>query len=322
MERPQNVPAEAIFNNDDNQWELGVKNSEGRKIGEWKYWWGTTGHLCCQAFSEEAIDVLSYTRFHPDGTYSQKGTLINGVPDGLVYYQKSEHETTELILTEPQYANVFRVICQVDNGVGIWWQYYDKDNAPVDLSGSLVTTEEQLAGNFSGHQLTHEFVQLLSFEQQYGREVFAEGFSFMTDCEYAITSWSENKAFLQHMMPFASANGSGSTYALWDEGKGKTLTGMPVVVFGDEGGVHIVARNILALMQLLTYDTEISVGHDEVYFYKDEEEHTESEFAQSYKDWLKENFELDVVTEPAAIIKAAQEEYKASFDTWFKQYYE
>jgi hypothetical protein len=103
MKKPQNVPAEAEFNSTDNQWELGAKNSEGKKIGEWKYWWATTGHFCCHTFLDETINILTYTRFHPDGTYSQKGTLINGVLEGTTYYQKSENKTTELALTEPLY---------------------------------------------------------------------------------------------------------------------------------------------------------------------------------------------------------------------------
>lgn len=36
------------------------------------------------------VRPLTYTRFHPDGTYSQKGTLVNDVLEGTIDYQKSD----------------------------------------------------------------------------------------------------------------------------------------------------------------------------------------------------------------------------------------
>ena len=96
---------------------------------------------------------------------------------------------------------------------------------------------------------------------------------------------------------------------------------MPILVFGDEGGVHIVADNILQLMQLLTYDVEISVDFDDAYFYKDEDDYEESEDHQKYKLWLKNNFQLDPIEDPEIIIKASQDKYKALFDDWFALYY-
>lgn len=155
----------------------------------------------------------------------------------------------------------------------------------------------------------------------YGAELYAQGFSLTSGDESAIATWSKDKDFLKRLMPFASANGSGSVYGVWDDGKGKSINQMPVVVFGDEGGVHIVAKNILQLMQLLIYDAEISVGDDKAYFYKDEDEPDESPHAQSYRHWMKETFNLDDINDPDEIVKSAQDEFKASFDAWFNQYY-
>ncbi|SEW34701.1 hypothetical protein SAMN05428988_4192 [Chitinophaga sp. YR573] len=183
------------------------------------------------------------------------------------------------------------------------------------------TPAEEFASNFHGNKLPDELSLLFEFEQEHGTESYSECFYLDSDGESALSSWSTDKGFLKMLMPFAVANGSGSVYAFWDEGKGKSLKEMPVVVFGDEGGVHVVGKNILELMQLLTYDTEISVYHDEAYFYKDEEEYQESEYAEAYKNWLKETFNINPVDKPGEIIKSAQDEFKALFDVWFAQYY-
>ncbi|SFE42915.1 hypothetical protein SAMN05518672_10693 [Chitinophaga sp. CF118] len=183
------------------------------------------------------------------------------------------------------------------------------------------TKSEKFASNFHGNKLPEELSALFEFEQEYGTESYSQCFYLDSDGESAISSWSTDKDFLKMLMPFAVANGSGSIYVFWDDGKGKSLKEMPVVVFGDEGGVHIVAKNILELMQLLTFDHEISVYHDEAYFYKSEDDDEESEYAQVYKDWLKETFNIDAIDKPDVIIKTAQDEFKASFGAWFAQYY-
>jgi len=176
--------------------------------------------------------------------------------------------------------------------------------------------------NFN-NQITNELTLFFEINDELGFENYSQGFGLYRDDKIGIATWSKDKDFLDKLMPFAQANGTGSMYALWDDSKNKSLNELPVVVFGDEGGYHIVAKNITELMQLLTFDSEISVDHEEVYFYKDEDDYEESENLSEYKNWLKENFNLDSVEEEeaTAIIEAAQEEYKEDFDQWFSQYY-
>lgn len=180
-------------------------------------------------------------------------------------------------------------------------------------------TLEDFKKNFND-QITNEFALLFHINDKLGFENYSQGFGLYEDDKSGISSWSEDPDFLDKLMPFAQANGSGSMYVLWNNGSGNSLSNLPVVVFGDEGGYHIVAKNILEFMQLLTYDTEISVDHEEVYFYKDED-YEESENLQKYINWLKENFNLDPIEETEPILQNAQEEYKADFDKWVSQYY-
>lgn len=72
---------------------------------------------------------------------------------------------------------------------------------------------------------------------------------------------------------------------------------MPIIVFGDEGGVHIVAQNIVQLLHLLTFDCEISVNWDEAYFYKDEEEHEDNDDWAEFAKWIQGDFGLAAITD-------------------------
>ena len=174
--------------------------------------------------------------------------------------------------------------------------------------------------NFEGFEMPKELILLNEFDNN-ASDYYSESFELVLGSKSGIATWSENKEFLDRLMPFAQANGSGSTYALWDDSESKELVNLPVVVFGDEGGCHIVAENILGLLQLLTFDTEISVDHGEISFYKDEEDYEESENLSLYTNWLKENFNLDPINHPEEIINKAQEKYKEKFDNWVRKYY-
>lgn len=173
--------------------------------------------------------------------------------------------------------------------------------------------------NFKNYTIPTELIFLKYFQDRLPE--YSEGFYLLVDDKSGIKTWSENQDFLDRLMPFAQANCSGSTYGIWNDGTDKPLNQLPIVVFGDEGGVHIVAENILQLMQILTFDTEISVDFDQAYFYKDEDDYEESEDNSSYKNWLKENFQLDPIADPDKIIEKAQEKYKVAFDNWFGQFY-
>ncbi|MGV3611375.1 MAG: hypothetical protein ACO1N0_10525 [Fluviicola sp.] len=176
--------------------------------------------------------------------------------------------------------------------------------------------------NLGVSELPVELEKLIQFQnEQSDFECYSEGFGLQIDDKSGIDSWSKDEAFLERLFPFAQANGTGSVYAFWNEGSSNDLSEFPIVVFGDEGGVHVIAENFLALMQLLTFDSEISVYHDEVYFYKEEDESEESEDHAAYVLWLKENFNLDPLSETETLVQRAQKKYKSAFDTWFANYY-
>lgn len=172
--------------------------------------------------------------------------------------------------------------------------------------------------NFNDYDLTSELTDLKYFQDKHLN--YSDGFYLLADDKTGIKTWSEDKSFVDRLMPFAQANGSGSIYAIWNDGTNNKINELPIVVFGDEGGVHIVAENIFQLMQILTFDTEIMVDFDQASFYKDEHAYKESKQNSLYKNWLKENYKLDPVIDPNKIIVGAQNKHKVAFDNWFRQY--
>jgi hypothetical protein len=176
------------------------------------------------------------------------------------------------------------------------------------------------AKNFDGHPVPPALAQLLAFQEKTGFEEYAEGFGLYEDDKSGLRhGWSDTPAFLEKLLPFAQANGSGSFYALWKHNDDTPLADLPVVVFGDEGGEHIVAANIPEFLRLLTIDAEPMI-YEGVSYYKDPEDDNESAYAEDYRNWLKEHFALEPLEEADDIIAPAQERYQAAFDEWKGQY--
>ncbi len=175
--------------------------------------------------------------------------------------------------------------------------------------------------NWGPTAIPTELEKLIYFQTHISApEFYSQGFAVTIDDKLGLKSWSEEPSFLDKLFPFAQANGSGSFYAIWDDGTTKPISEMPIVVFGDEGGTHVVAENILQLLHLITFDTEISVDLEEAYFYKSED-YEESRDLNKFLKWLQENYGLTQTLDPSEIIASAQEKYKEPFDKWFEQYY-
>jgi hypothetical protein len=173
----------------------------------------------------------------------------------------------------------------------------------------------------TAHPPVLDVERLRDFDAQLGSVFFSDGFELIDydDVSY-VDSWSSDPEFLARIVPFAQANGSGSVYALWRADEQAELSAAPVVVFGDEGGVHVVAGNVQALLRLLALDTEISVDWQRVYFWRDEEEeHCPGH--DRYLAWLAESgltpADADDGDETGhGLLAQAQESHGAAFKQW------
>ncbi|MFD8228514.1 hypothetical protein ACFV16_30695 [Streptomyces massasporeus] len=161
---------------------------------------------------------------------------------------------------------------------------------------------------------------LKDLQDRIGFENYADGFGLLEwESTSELAHWSENPEFTARLIPFAQANGSGSFYALWRHDDQADLTALPVVVFGDEGGVHVVARNVQELFQLIGFDSEIMVGWDEVSFWRDSEEPHTAGHAE-YTAWLEQHFGLPVAEDPEAVVTTAQAEFGQQFTDWARPF--
>ena len=105
MDKPAGVPEEAVFHEEWGEWILGEER-DGKSVGTWRQWHATQGHLTCVDEYDAQGQLKFVTRFHPDGTYSQKVPHEAGKPHGVGQYQGSHRPTDERVL-EPMPDCVF-----------------------------------------------------------------------------------------------------------------------------------------------------------------------------------------------------------------------
>ena len=173
--------------------------------------------------------------------------------------------------------------------------------------------------NFRIYEVPEVLNKLLDFQNK-SHAFYSNGFE-LDDCsdQYGLNSYSKDNAFLSRLIEFAKADGSGSTYAFWIQ-EDNDIEKAPIIIFGNGGGVHVVAENIMQLMKILTYDAEPMVDWDDVVYYKDEEDEP-SERSQEFKEWLLRNYNIKPIDDADQLVKQAQEKYKDSFIAWMNIYY-
>lgn len=178
--------------------------------------------------------------------------------------------------------------------------------------------------NFKNFEIPEELINLVNFQNSIGDdENFSDQFYIGRDYsdKSGIKGYSDDEEFTTLVIEFAMADGTGSTYAFWVVDKNENLAEAPILAFGSEGGIHIVAKNIKELLEILTFDVEPSIGWDEIYFYKDEDDYEPSEKIEEYRSWVLENYGIEITEDPDEIVKKAQKIYEDKFQNWLKKYY-
>lgn len=169
-----------------------------------------------------------------------------------------------------------------------------------------------------------ELNELAELQKQVGAEYLSRCFEPLPEYDDKMSFEAVDLTdpdFLSRVVVFAMANGSGSHYGFWRVDDREDLATLPVVAFGDEGGDHVVARNLPELFQLLTSDVDPIIGHDEV-SYERYEDAEPSGGHEVFVDWVRTRFGLEPTTDPGAIVAAAQREYGAHFHAWIRPFME
>ncbi|MFI6694732.1 hypothetical protein ACIBLA_23810 [Streptomyces sp. NPDC050433] len=118
---------------------------------------------------------------------------------------------------------------------------------------------------------------------------------------------------LARLVYFAQATGSGSFYALWRCDDRADLATLPVIRFGDEGDLDVVAIGLRDLFRLLALDDE--------WFAPDEDEDDDRSMDHhDYVIWLRRTFGLTRPENPSTILDAASEAYGRRFADWLRQF--
>ncbi|MFD4947729.1 hypothetical protein ACFWNT_35725 [Streptomyces sp. NPDC058409] len=126
---------------------------------------------------------------------------------------------------------------------------------------------------------------------------------------------SDDPELVHGLLRFASANGSGSLYALWKRDDRDDLATLPVVLLGDEGGIHIVARNLREFFQLLgALEGDLGCDWEDVF----EQDQEELPAQADYLAWLEEKFGLTPPDDAWDIIEAAQKELGKEWAAWIR----
>lgn len=163
-----------------------------------------------------------------------------------------------------------------------------------------------------------ELNALWDFQSEHGFESYAQGFGLYKvfgERDDLAPGWSDADGFHARLKSFAQATAGGSIYALWTADDGA----QPVVVFGDEGGIQLVATGVQDFLRILTFDEEPSVDWERVYFYKDEDDHEPSPAHEEFVAWLGLNG-LEPVDEADPLVSAAQDRYEVEFRAWVEQF--
>jgi antitoxin component YwqK of YwqJK toxin-antitoxin module len=95
-QRPAQVPQTAIFDEEQQLWEVGEKNEEGKRVGLWTSW-RADGSKECEEEWGDGRTHLTYRRFHLDGSIAQSGAkdLGKDVWAGVMRWTRFEGESPE-----------------------------------------------------------------------------------------------------------------------------------------------------------------------------------------------------------------------------------
>lgn len=164
---------------------------------------------------------------------------------------------------------------------------------------------------------------------------YAEGFELCTPDYYveALKITSEDSTFISGLIPFAQANHSGSFYAFWLKDGIKDITNAPIVVFGDEGGQFVVAKDLDDLLRMIALDNEAFILSEGVSFEDedededwdddededwDDEDDDDNHNNANFKAWLADKLGKTPYSndEVDGKVKEAMKAYQKSFETW------
>ena len=189
------------------------------------------------------------------------------------------------------------------------------------------------------------YKELIKFDKTYGGETYTECFFMVDDEDDFFESWLHEvsiekiKEYSESLQIFASADGTGARYAFWYTNGNNDPNKAPIIFYGSEGEIHIVASTIKDLIKMLSFGIEFSDGSFYRGCYDDDYEEDEDCFTEhldvypnflTFRTWMKESLNIKPVKkwkkegenkEIKKLVKEAKRKYKKDFDAWQYQFY-
>ncbi len=185
----------------------------------------------------------------------------------------------------------------------------------------------------ANYQLPKALVALYAFEEQYGAELYSQSFCLDTqedDYSYLINfkSLKQEIEYRKHIKKFAHVDGTGGFVAFWIRDENRDLENAPIINYGSEGSIRIVAKNINEFLRILSFDVELMDGSS----YKMKSDYEESPYKSEYIAWLRDELSLEPVKDLSEqerygesedvlqIRSEAEKMYKEEFIQWHSQF--
>lgn len=235
----------------------------------------------------------------------------------FVFFKENEKDSFKTLgQTSPDSVKEF--VRQIWIGIVDYIENPDEHNSGGnDGNINLNSFEAQ----FGIYGVPYDLEKLFEFESEYGAESYAESFYLNIFDKTGLKTYSTQESFLLSFIEFATATASGSIYAIWVINENLDIC--PIVVFGDEGGIHLVAKNTKEFIRLLSYDTEIMVTGESAWFYKSGISDNQRKNRRAFLHWIKANFGMEPIEtddEANLIIKAAKDKFANSLYDFLIKY--
>lgn len=179
----------------------------------------------------------------------------------------------------------------------------------VRTDGALMDRSDYLR-KYQGYTLPEMLLALIDFslECETEDEQFADGFYLWVENNSAMfETYSTEPEFTNAFISIGSADGMGSEYAFWLRGE-KELSKAPIVVFGGEGGVSVVASTFEGLLRILSFDAESNVGEEWVDYTPSQSK--PSPLAPKFHRWLESRFGIERLTTEEQVMEIVEDAQK------------
>lgn len=143
--------------------------------------------------------------------------------------------------------------------------------------------------------------KLIEIEEKLGADNYVVSFYLNPENaeDFFYLNFSEdeeiNKKVSQHFLPLSNLDGTGGSAGFWlKDGRNTDLENAPIIAFGSEGAINVVAKNIKDFIYILSLGIE---GMDGKYpqYIADGEVAYRREYFMEYRKWLKNTMNIEPV---------------------------